>query len=225
MSVSGIATSKTSFVGAEERVRSTNPNRSAPSLAEPAMGLDAATGFAAGFEGLGVEALAAMLTMDVAQGQQKAARDEERAKSREELAALDRQVVALHAKADAQRSEATVSAALGIAGAGVSIAGAGVSAAGSDASSAAWTKGLEAGGKGLSQTAEPLGRLAYGGRVTDRDADATRAASDAKEASAARDDAAARRRAAEEAIDKAQSALLEFVQERALAKRAIFRGG
>jgi hypothetical protein len=218
MSVSAIVTSRTAVVGMDERVRATGPTKHTPTLTEPTMGLDAAAGFAASFEGLGVEALAAMLAQDVAQGQQKAARDEERAKAREEHAALDRQVAALHEKADAQRKEAMTSAAFGIAGAGLSMTGAATSSPG-------WSRGFEAAGKGLSQTADPLGRWAYGGRVTDRDAAATQAASDAKEASAARDDAAARRKAAEEAVDKAQSALLEFVQERAAAKRAIFRAG
>jgi hypothetical protein len=219
MSVNGISGVRVVAVDARSS-QAVAASREAPAIGEPAMGADAAASMAAGFEGLGVEALAALLAADAAQGQAKLARDEERAQAKQEHDAISRQVAALHDKASAMRSEAGLNTFLVVAGATFSAAGtcSGVSAGRT-------TNVGELVGKGLTQLAEPASKLGYARKITDAEADATQGSADAKEASAAHDDAAARRRAAEEAVDKAQSALMEFVQERAMARRTIFRGG
>jgi hypothetical protein len=218
MSVSGVSGIRVVVVDARPAPAAARTS-GAPPLGEPAMGAEAAASTAAGFEGLGVEALAALLASDAAQGQAKLARDEERAQAKQEHDAITKQVAALHEKAGAMRSEAGLNTFLVVAGATFSAAGtcSGVSAGHT-------TNAGEVVGKGLTQLAEPASKLGYGAKVANAEAEATQRSADSKEASAAHDDAAARRRAAEEAVDKAQSALMEFVQERAMARRAIFRG-
>lgn len=217
MSVTAISGVRPAAIEAGARTAAPSGAKGAPALTEPAMSVEEAAGFAAGFDGLGVEALAAMLSADAAQAQAKAAREEERAKAKEEHGALERQVHALREKADDMRDEASVQGAIGASSAFMSCMSLGANSA----------LGQRTWGA-LADTAKTSGAAAakagFGGEQADRDADATQASADAKAAGAARDEAAARRKAAEDAVQKAQSALVEFVQERAMAKRGIFRG-
>ncbi len=217
MSVGGIGAIRPAVVDQSTSAHAPAVRRT-PSLAEPTMGSDAATGMATSFEGLGVEALAALLAADSAQAQAQLARDEERAAAKHEIDALHRQAQDLRDKAAAMKSEAGMSAALTVVGTAFSMAGSTSGLGGHQANVG------EVFGRGTSQLADPLSKMTYGGKVGEADADASLASSDAKEASAERDDASARRRAAEDAVDKAQSALVGFVQERAAARRALLRG-
>jgi hypothetical protein len=162
---------------------------------------------------LGLEGLIALLSEEGAKQMRKDARENQRAERDTQLAAIQRQVSELHAKADAMRSEALVTMGLSVAGGAAQFAGA---CGGAGAKSAPkWANATDKGGTTLSQVSGPMGKLAYGGQQIEHDANATRAAADAKRAESAAEEYGALLKNADSTIDKAHQALQALVQLRA----------
>jgi hypothetical protein len=156
---------------------------------------------------LGLDGLIALLSEDSAKQMRKDARDGQRAERDAQLAAIGRQVSELREKASAMRSEAAVTAAFTIAGGAGQCASAG---AGTSSAAKAWGSGFKTG----SDLAAPMGKLTYGGAQIEHEAEATRAASDAKRAESAADEYAALMKNADATIDKAHQALQQLAQMR-----------
>jgi hypothetical protein len=215
MNVNGI--SGVRGVASASTIVATSSARATPMLAAPAMSVDDAAGKATGFEGLGIEALAAALAADAAESQAKLAKDEERAHAKEEHDAVMHQVAEMHDKASDMRHEAFWTGVVGVASATFTAASFG---AGTERVSRAYTAMADI----TTKTGGAALKAGYGASELDHEANSTEASGAAKEAEAAKNDAAERRKVAEDAVEKAQAALQEFVQERAMAKRAILRG-
>jgi hypothetical protein len=146
---------------------------------------------------LGLEGLIALLSEEGAKHMRKDARDNQRAERDVQIGAIQRQVGELYEKASAMRKEAAVAAAIGIAGGVVQVAG------------------NANGGKAIAELASPVSKFAYGGQQIEHEANATRAAADAKRAESAAEEYGALVKNADATIDKAHQALQALVQMRA----------
>ncbi len=207
-----------------------------------------------GFEGMGLEALAALLVAESAHQTAQTMRTLERSAKQAQAAAIERQVQAMRDKAADVKSEALLAGAMTAVGGVVTVASIAAMPSGADAGNAArWEEaGKGAGGvtaiaarrvgeafKQMSTRADaiknaggmvtslagPVGRAAYGAEQTVHDAESTRAAADAKFAEAAREEYASLAREAKATVEKAHQALQAFAQERQMARRAILRAG
>lgn len=158
---------------------------------------------------LGLEQLVAVLSEQMAKDIRKEARADQRAAREAQLSATKHQVAELHEKASATRSEGALTATMTIAGGAVQTVGA---AGGGD--KARWASAFEKGGKSVSDSGGAIGKWAYGGAQIDHDADATRAAADAKRAESMADEHGALVKAADATIDKAHQALQSLIQSR-----------
>ena len=78
-------------------------------------------------------------------------------------------------------------------------------------------------GKTVGDLATPLGKLTFGARQVDDDANATKSATDAKNAESARDEWNALSKQAQQSIDKAQQALQSIMAERTAVRRSILK--
>lgn len=156
---------------------------------------------------LGLDGLIALLSEEGAKQMRKDARENQRAERDSQLAAIGRQVHELREKASALRREAALTAGLTITGGAAQFIGAG-------STGGAGLK-LAVGGKAVSDSAGPVGKWAFGGQQIEHEAEATRAASDAKRAESAADEYASLMKSADSTIDKAHQALQQLAQMRA----------
>lgn len=171
------------------------------------------------FGEMGVEGLAATLSVESAQSSAKLMRDLSREEKHEQIEALNRQVGELHEKADAVRAE-------GWATGGATAIGGVVTAAGGLHDFGAATAKADAVvrvGQNFGTLGANVAKATAGAAQVEHDADATRAAADAKFHEAAKDDYDSIARDAKGVVDRVQQTLQNIAQERAAARRAILR--
>lgn len=173
---------------------------------------------------LGLDGLIALLSEDGAKQMRRDARENQRAERDSQLSAINRQVGELYEKASAMRSEAGLTAALGIAGGLAQVGGAAAGAGTGQGASKAAIMSAQ-GGKTVSDVSGPIGKWAYGGEQIKHEAEATRAASDAKRAESAADEYGSLMKSADATIDKAHQALQALAQMRSqlMASHGVYR--
>lgn len=173
---------------------------------------------------LGLDGLIALLSEDGAKQMRKDARENQRAERDSQLSAINRQVSELYEKASGMRSEAVMTATIGVAGGLAQVGGAGAGAGSGQGASKASIM-LAQGGKTMSDVSSPIGKGAYGGGQIKHEAEAIRAASDAKRAESAADEYGSLMKSADATIDKAHQALQALSQMRSqlMASHGVYR--
>jgi len=221
-----------------------------PSLGDPNVDLDDAAGLAAmGIEGLAamLQTESAKTTQKVARECEKAAKEQQIASLNKQVDELHQKASDIRSEAIVSGSLAAASGALTIASvaAGPSPAdkqmAAGLRRQASAPGASQWSSMaadradainagataratvFQASGKTAGDLGAPLGKLTYGARQVEDDANATKAATEAKNAESARDEWNALSKQAQQSIEKAQQALQSIVAERTAVRRSILR--
>jgi len=203
-------------------------------------------------EGMGIEFLAAMLMTESAKESKKLMKELKDEASQSQVRALREQVAHLHEKADDMAAEGWVTGAITAAGGALTLASAAASPSISDSTKAAqWQQAGAKYGAGFAAVSKqceltlaaqqamsgtltqlamttnglagPLGKVTYGAQQIHDDAEATRAAADAKFAEAARDEYAALAKDFDAGASKALQMLQSMTADRQSVRRGILQ--
>lgn len=202
-----------------DETRETRANRTTKDLSGPP------TLEVESFGELGIEGLAAALSVESAQTTAKAMHDLAREEKEQQIAALNRQVDELHDKASAVRVEGWVSGGATAAGGALTVASAFMapSAPAKNERMETLAKAAVTVGPMIGTIGANAAKATAGAAQVDHDANATRASADAKFHEASKDDFEAIARDAKGVVDRVQQTLQNIAQERAAGRRAILR--